>query len=71
MTQIRLVLSLYIKTGNRLVPLVDKTPLPLRIIRLVTPIYLQVENPTHATAHAPEKIFNTSFRFFSVAIIDN
>ena len=39
----------------RLVPLVHKALLLLRILRLVTPIELQVENPTHATAHAPEK----------------
>ena len=42
---------------DRLVPLVHKALLPLRILRLVTSIYLQVENPTHATAHALEKVF--------------
>ena len=46
----------------RLVPLVDKAPLPLRIS-------LQVENLTHPTAHAPEKIFSTNFSIISVAII--
>ena len=55
--------------NHRLVPLVDKAPLLLRIFRLVTPIYLQVENPTHATAHAPEKIFQLKHQIFSVAII--
>ena len=39
----------------RLVPHVDKAPLPLRILRLVTSIFLPVENPTHPTAHAPER----------------
>ena len=39
----------------RLVPHVDKAPLPLRIWRLVTSNFLQVENPTHPTAHAPER----------------
>ena len=39
----------------RLVPHVDKAPLPLRIRRLVTSNFLQVENPTHPTAHAPER----------------
>ena len=52
----------------RLVPLVDKALLPLRILRLVTSIYLQVENPTQATAHAPEKIFQHKLQIFSVAI---
>ena len=41
--------------GNRLVPHVDKAPLPLRILRLVTSNFLPVENPTHPTAHAPER----------------
>ena len=37
---------------------------------LVTPISLQVENPTHPTAHALEKIFQHKLQyFFSVAII--
>ena len=40
---------------NRLVPHVDKAPLPLRILRLVTSNFLPVENPTHPTAHAPER----------------
>ena len=40
---------------TRLVPHVDKAPLPLRILRLVTSIFLPVENPTHPTAHAPER----------------
>ena len=53
----------------RLVPLVDKALLPLRIQRLVTSIYLQVENPTHATAHAPENIFQHKLQIFSVSII--
>ena len=39
----------------RLVPNVDKAPLPLRILRLVTSNFLPVENPTHPTAHAPER----------------
>ena len=39
----------------RLVPHVDKAPLPLRILRLVTSNFLPVENPTHPTAHAPER----------------
>ena len=39
----------------RLVPHVDKPPLPLRILRLVTSNFLQVENPTHPTAHASER----------------
>ena len=39
----------------RLVPHVDKAPLPLRILRLVTSNFLQVENPTHPTAHASER----------------
>ena len=39
----------------RLVPHVDKAPLPLRIWRLVTSNFLQVENPTHPTALAPER----------------
>ena len=38
-----------------LVPHVDKAPLPLRILRLVTSNFLPVENPTHPTAHAPER----------------
>ena len=41
--------------GCRLVPHVDKAPLPLRILRLVTSNFLPVENPTHPTAHAPER----------------
>ena len=45
--------SLLVK--NRLVPHVDKAPLPLRILRLVTSNFLPVENPTHPTAHAPER----------------
>ena len=40
---------------TRLVPHVDKAPLPLRILRLVTSNFLPVENPTHPTAHAPER----------------
>ena len=40
---------------NRLVPHVDKAPLPLRILRLVTSNFLPVENPTHPTAHALER----------------
>ena len=40
---------------GRLVPHVDKAPLPLRILRLVTSNFLPVENPTHPTAHAPER----------------
>ena len=28
-----------------------------------------MENPTHATAHAPERIFQQKLRIFSVAII--
>ena len=40
---------------RRLVPHVDKAPLPLRILRLVTSNFLPVENPTHPTAHAPER----------------
>ena len=40
---------------SRLVPHVDKAPLPLRILRLVTSNFLPVENPTHPTAHAPER----------------
>ena len=40
---------------DRLVPHVDKAPLPLRILRLVTSNFLPVENPTHPTAHAPER----------------
>ena len=44
-----------IKNESRLVPHVDKAPLPLRILRLVTSNCLQVENPTHPTAHAPER----------------
>ena len=48
----------------RSVPLVDKAPLPLRISRLVTSISLQVENPTHPTAHAPEKIFQYKLQYF-------
>ena len=47
----------------RLVPLVHKALLPLRILRLVTSIELQVENPTHATAHAPEKIFQHKLQY--------
>ena len=39
----------------RLVPHVDKAPLPLRILCLVTSNFLPVENPTHPTAHAPER----------------
>ena len=35
---------------GRLVPHVDKAP-----IRLVTSNFLPVENPTHPTAHAPER----------------
>ena len=42
-------------TRCRLVPHVDKAPLPLRILRLVTSNFLPVENPTHPTAHAPER----------------
>ena len=42
-------------TWHRLVPHVDKAPLPLRILRLVTSNFLPVENPTHPTAHAPER----------------
>ena len=41
--------------AHRLVPHVDKAPLPLRILRLVTSNFLPVENPTHPTAHAPER----------------
>ena len=41
--------------GSRLVPHVDKAPLPLHILRLVTSNVLPVENPTHPTAHAPER----------------
>ena len=41
--------------SSRLVPHVDKAPLPLRILRLVTSNFLPVENPTHPTAHAPER----------------
>ena len=41
--------------STRLVPHVDKAPLPLRILRLVTSNFLPVENPTHPTAHAPER----------------
>ena len=41
--------------NHRLVPHVDKAPLPLRILRLVTSNFLPVENPTHPTAHAPER----------------
>ena len=41
--------------NSRLVPHVDKAPLPLRILRLVTSNFLPVENPTHPTAHAPER----------------
>ena len=47
-----------------MVPLVHKALLPLRILRLVTPIHLQVENPTHATAHALEKIFQHKLQYF-------
>ena len=43
------------KFSARLVPHVDKAPLPLRILRLVTSNCLPVENPTHPTAHAPER----------------
>ena len=58
-----LCLALEIKNVNgggpprviRLVPHVDKAPLPLRILRLVTSNFLPVENPTHPTAHAPER----------------
>ena len=65
------IISLFntINPNNRLVPLVDKALLPLRILRLVTSIYLQVENPTHATAHAPEKIFQHKLQIFSVALV--
>ena len=52
---------------SRLVPLVDKAPLPTD--GLVTSISLQVENPTPPTAHAPEKFFQLKFQYFSVAII--
>ena len=45
----------YFVVGCRLVPHVDKAPLPLRILRLVTSNFLPVENPTHPTAHAPER----------------
>ena len=53
-------------TTGRLVPLVDKAPLPLRIQRLVTSNFLQVENPTHPTAHALEKIFQHKLHFFQL-----
>ena len=43
------------RLNSRLVPHVDKAPLPLRILRLVTSNFLPVENPTHPTAHAPER----------------
>ena len=43
------------QVSSRLVPHVDKAPLPLRILRLVTSNFLPVENPTHPTAHAPER----------------
>ena len=40
-----------------------RTPSTLKIAKssppLVTPISLQVENPTHRTVVAPEKIFST------------
>ena len=50
------VVCLYIVLScHRLVPHVDKAPLPLRILRLVTSNFLPVENPTHPTAHAPER----------------
>ena len=45
----------YAAYACRLVPHVDKAPLPLRILRLVTSNFLPVENPTHPTAHAPER----------------
>ena len=32
---------------------------------------LQVENPTHATAHAPEKNFQQKLRFFQLLQFDN
>ena len=50
--------------STRLVPLVDKAPLPLRILRLVTSKFLQVENPTHPTAHALEKIIQHKLQYF-------
>ena len=49
-----LVVNLY-DPNRRLVSHVDKAPLPLRILRLVTSNFLPVENPTHPTAHAPER----------------
>ena len=46
-TNLRLLLD-HTKYGlARLVPHVDKAPLPLRILRLVTSNFLPVENPTH------------------------
>ena len=47
--------NLIVRFKGRLVPHVDKAPLPLRILRLVTSNFLPVENPTHPTAHAPER----------------
>ena len=47
--------SKWVGICRRLVPHVDKAPLPLRILRLVTSNFLPVENPTHPTAHAPER----------------
>ena len=52
------------KRYGRLVPHVDKAPLPLRILRLVTSNCLQVENPTHPTAHALEMIFQHKLQYF-------
>ena len=50
-----LAASISVGIEIRLVPHVDKAPLPLRILRLVTSNFLPVENPTHPTAHAPER----------------
>ena len=60
-----MILSLHLMNINELANLtgpvvivpfpVDKAPLPLRILRLVTSNFLPVENPTHPTAHAPER----------------
>ena len=46
----------------RLVPLVDKAS--ATHITTGTTISLQVENPTHATTHAPEKIFQHKLQYF-------
>ena len=51
----REITLIVLASSPRLVPHVDKAPLPLRILRLVTSNFLPVENPTHPTAHAPER----------------